>query len=1303
MTQLGSQAGRDPNRPAQITITVSANQPALLEGLDVWLRLRLISNSQVRYLSQQYLVCALPELAAVTATTAPDRIQDFLTERPSQRSAQTRDFLVERPTQRLPQATAAPGFIAQRFQSLRAEVSVIWLLFLGVFMVVVSSGVLAASHWQNFFPIAQYGILVAYTLAFWAASLWTGRQANLHLTAQMLQITTLLIIPINFWLMDALRVWQQPAGWAIASVAALSLTTITSQLLQSNLRTLPRPGLLLLSSIGLSWLHWGWGWAGFPLIAVYAGTIAAAAALFFQEQTVPDQPDTAIPTRTNTASSDGAALTSERLTVALAELSVGIAALLLIIRALWLAQVPIAQLGLALGLCGWLLCWRSRQRPDRGFWIAAGAGLLGIGWLVSVPTVPWQAIAVSGLVIWLYGDRFSRRPQVQEITALFLVGLQAYWLLWRVLPWSFRQSFLAACAEVAGSTFTTSALAGVGFFPYIVLTLGLAARLRRSQPSLANNAEQLALGLGSLLTLLSLTNPLMRSLNLISSIAALALTIRGRRHPALVYLTHTVGLAAIASTIDLLFPDLSAQTWARILLTGMLAEWGLGVWLQSHLSDPRSPWQQSSWHLGLVLSGLSYVLLLPSLAESNWAVVWLVTPLALTLLAFRSLVIPSPRFAAELSTATLLLAQFLTFDSPTPRLLSLGMAAGLMVLNTRKLQQTTPVHLAIGFGLSFVAALIWQLFSNRLTVEAVLILQAIAIWLLWLLQQGFDRRNTALAKLYAQASNSWAIALSSLNLLVLTLYTLAVYSGWDDSISLQTEACWLWATGLTLAAIAYRTRQSASNFGFYGLAWGSEILVADALAIGRPEASLGLNLAIANLALGLAAQVAGDLWVARSSRPYRSSWHLIPITYAGLGMVLSHGDLTATTGLYTLAAALVGLGVGRRQPDFQPLTYLSLLAVSFAAYELLIYQLLQAAGGSAGDGVVLLAGLAIAIAVIDRLCNRWLLSYLRISQSGLRAIANLHWAGGGTLLLSSLILPLSDTGGWLWVSVTLVLAIDALVQGRSQADWIYAGITGTASAIAYALYLLVPETATLLTWAGAIAAIFAVGLYALPWDAWGWALKPWQRSAVLLPGAIVLLTFWQIGIPALLIVAAFYAWVAGAKSQVRLSYISLLLADWAVLRWLDAIEVQEPLWYASVFSSSLLYVAQIDPGLRSPNDREKRHLLRSLAVGLLCLTGIYQSETDRWLALVTLAMSVVLIVAGLSLRVRAFLYVGTAAFMVQILRQLWLLISDYSLLLWAIGIILGLAFIWIAATFESRRSQVTALVQYWTAEIDEWE
>jgi hypothetical protein len=1279
------------DRLIRIQLTVPADQTALLEGLEIWQRLGLISDRQLRRLCQLHLTCAVPERVAIADPPLPIKTE------------QVEPLAAIAPAPVSTNIAAVP-ILTRRIQSLMAEISVIWLLFLGVFMVVVSSGVLAASQWRNFPPVGQYGILATYTLAFWAASLWTRRQANLRLTSQMLQITTLLIIPINFWVMDQLQVWGQFLGGVMALGIAAILTAIMRQLLQP----LPagHPRLLLMTSVGLSWLHWGWGWSGFPLIATYAGTIAAAISLFVHDRNYPIEPaEPEMPLQENPE--ETVLLPSSSLSAGV--MTVMVATLLLIARAVWVAQVPIAQLGLALGICGWLLCWRLRQRVDHTLWYGSGMGLLLVGWLVSVTTeVPWQAIAVSGLVIWLYSIQLVRRWQAQDLTLLFLVGLQAYWLLWRVIPADIRQSIIESCAQIAGSTFTPPNLAGVGFFPYVGLTLWLAIWLRRQQQvRLANYTEWLALGLGVTLTLLSLTNPLIRSLNLILSTLALAALVRQRQQPALMGLTHTVGLGAIASTIDWWFPSLKIEQWAVLLLIGMVGEWAFSA------SRHGDRWRQSAWYLGWVLAGISYLLLAETglFARNEWGVVWLVTPISLTLLAWRSQPIvtadlPRPRLAAELSILALLLAQPLTLGLAMPRLLSLGVATGLMVLNTRKLQQFLPAVLTIGFALSFAAALIWQGFSDRLTLEGTASLGSIAILVLWLLRAVLRRCDTVLSRHYAQASDGWAIFLSSIHLLGLTVYVLSLYFGLQQPGLAITG--WMIATLLLTGAIAYRLWQQPSDLGFYGLAWGVELLVAEGLAQGlnagiTASEGLGWKLAIANLALGLATQAAGDLWVRRSNQSYRWSWHFIPIAYAVLGVVFSLSRFTATSGLDLFAAALVGIGVGRRHPLLKPLTYLSLLGVSVAAYELLIYQLLQAQGGSIGDGIVLLAGLAIALTVIYRGLSRWLVPYLRLSIGTLTTIAQIHWMISSGLLLLALVSPLSQTGSWLWVGVTTIVAIDALVQGRSQPSWIYAGIVAAVSAVSQALYLIISDPASLLTWAGAIAAGFAYAMYSLPWVRWGWQIKPWRRSAILLPGAIVLLTMQEIGIPALLVTAAFYAWIARMQTQIRLSYISLLLTDWAILRWLDAAQVQESLWYASVLGGSLLYVVQIDPGLRSPTEREKRHLLRCLAVGLICLTGFYQSETDRWLALLTLGFSIALILAGLMLQIRAFLYVGTAAFMLQILRQLWLLIGDYSLLLWAIGIVLGLLFIWIAATFESRRSQMTALLQYWTVQLEEWD
>ncbi len=1402
-----------PDRPIIFELVVQSGHPALLDGLDVWLRLGLLSDETVRQLCHDQLTCLLSE--------APARSRD--------NTLVTNDFALEEalmPVGSRSEIARPPSPIARGIQSFMAEVSVVWLLFLGVFMVVVSSGVLAATQWRNFSTVGQYGILFAYTLAFWVASVWTGRQPSLRLTTRMLQVATLLIIPVNFWTMDGFRLWESTLGWVMAAIAAIVLTGITVQLLRPELGRREwgvgsRKMLPLGTAIALSWLHWGWGWSGFPLVATYVGTIGATIALVLQERElgvgfdVSAQPngigeleggirEAGGAAEAEEAEAGGAApflpLRSSPLT--LSTITIAIATLLLIARAVLAAGVPINRLGLAVGICGWLLCWLGRRNASRLIWQQGGVGLLVVGWLIAVTVIPpWQAIAISGLSLWLVADYLWRSGQVQYLTIGWLIGLQTVWLVWRTIPGGLQQTIVATSTQWAGLEAMPVALLGLWFFPYLALTVWFAFRLRRwQQQDLARQAEWLALGLGIALAFLSLGNGLTRSLNLALSTVTLSAVLRGRLRPEtpLIYLTHGIGLAAIAAFIDLLAPPLSVTAWSGILLAEMVAEWSFCASLPVRLDSPTAiapetrldpdaeiasqtvddpplpvraakvplrrlsaleSWQQSTWRFGLVLAGMSYLLLRNTfLPEAIWGGIWLVTPVALTVLGSRRR-LPQRHFASWLSLCAVFLVQFLVGGSAAAWLTSLGTATVLMVLNTQQLRQLIAAVMTVGFGLAFAAVALWEGFGTALTIALSVNLLAIALLLLWLLWGWLQRRETMLVKLYRQATDGWAIAIAVITLVLLTFCHLAVY------IQLDTPHWqYVFAAGVLCVATSYRTWKRPQNAGFYAIAWSLELIATGIFSLtGRSLEAV----AIANLALGLGTQLLGDWWLARRSgrrwaaddrvetqesrnvddaegsaqassfklssasrlvspRLYPSSWDAIPLLYALLGLLLQHRSFTATTGLYTLAAVLVGVGIGRRQPS-RPLVYLSVFGASIAAYELLIYQLWQANGGETGDGIVLLAGLAAAIALVYRLLQRWLLPYLRLSVREVAAIAHLHWAVGSALMPLAFVSSLSNSGAWLWTGVAVVLAAYALAMGNERWSvrevgeargaggetathpraWTYTGIFAAIATIAHLFYQLLPA-AVLLLWGGAIAAGVAVVLYQTPWQRWGWYRKPWQRSALILPVVVTLLTAEGIALQGLLIVAALYAWLAKADQRIRLSYLSVVLANWAILRWLNQLDATNLLWYAALISASGLYLVQVDPALRSLDDREKRHLLRSLATGLVCLTAFYQAEigiagTPSLLpGLLSGAIALGFVLAGLRLRIRAFLFVGTAVFMIQVLRQVARFASE-SLPLWSMGIVLGIAFIWIAATFEARRTQISTLMHYWSTELEAWE
>lgn len=1286
--------------------------PELLTGLEMWLQLGLISQAQVEQFCRKYLCCAVSiavpnDERPLQSVPAPSDSEARLVATAAANRSDFADANPESLKQAAPTPTPRQSWLTRSLQAVMAEIGVIWLLCLGVFMVVVSSGVLAASQWQNFSPVGQYGILLSYTLVFWLVSVWTSRQSALRLTAQMLQTATLLIIPVNFWMMDGLRLWQSGLGVVVSIIAAFILTYINFSLAPQPFHSTNRR-FAVLNRVGLSWLHWGWSIPGLPLIATYAGTIGTALLTYRRAQ----QPASADQTR------DATSNTLPQ--ISLSTLIIALSTLLLLGRAILGAQVPIEQLGLAFGICGWLFCWLARPEASshasqanfaNRLWIKVGIGLLLLGWAITVGAdPPWQAVAVSGLGLWLLGDRLRHRGTVFQLVASLLIGLQTYAMLPRLLPSEWRQSIIDAATQLLGADGMPFVLLALLGLPYLWFMLRLAGGLRHQQPKLANITEIMALGLGGVLLIFSVENHLVRSLSLSASALTLALTIRQRSLPsAWLYLTHGLILAAIVSWIDARFPDVEPLVWAEILLAGMVIEWGLSL--------GRQAWRQSCWHFGLGLASLSYAVLLTRIGSGDFSqanLVWLLTPLCLTGLT-RLRQFAQPRLAAWLSSGSLILALFL-LSTVSDWMISLAVATALMFVNTLTLQQFPAALLTVGFGLGFETVTIYHYFSANLTFEQVLLLLAGNLWLLWLLQDGLSRRTARLSQQYAAAAHVWAIAVSLISLTTLSLYHLVVYA-YAYTTAPIIPAPIIWTSALIVAAMLYHLwRQESGNLIFYGLAWASELLMI--ALIGRLSGSVEA-LAIGTLALGLISQFAGDVWVSRTGQAYRSSWHLIPLLYAGFGVLLGHHQFTATTGLYTLTAAVIGIGVGRRKPDFKPLTLIALLASSVAWYELLVYQLMQAKGDDLGDGLTLLAGLAALIAVGSRLAQRWLLPYLRLQQREFVWFAHLHWfAGSGIAFLASPI-GLSDRGFWLWLLVSSTLAGYALMQGRSAAPedssqtaltdrWLYVGILEALGIVGYGLYRLVPDMGWLLAWGGTIAAVLAVALYFLPWQRGGWSLQPWRNMAMLLPGVIVFLTAGDITLQSLLIVAAFYAWVAKTERKPRLSYLSLLLFDWAALRYLASINWLTLIGLGAVTAGSLLYLAQIDPAMQTASAKEQRHWLRSFAVGLLSLTLLYQAEletgtTALLISLLTLGAAIGMVFLGLGLRVRAFLYVGTATFVIKVLRLLWLFINNYSLLLWAIGIVIGLLFIWVAATFEARRSQMNALMQYWLTEFGNWE
>ncbi|MEM9091856.1 MAG: hypothetical protein AAGC93_24355 [Cyanobacteria bacterium P01_F01_bin.53] len=1350
----------------RLDLTSEQVRSRLLEGLDVWVKLGLLSDEQVRELAQlmsESLPTAEPVQSAESSPpslfqdSAPASASQALAEQGSARRSRTR----------------RPNQVSRTLRSLLDEISVIWLLFLGVFLVIISSGVLAATQWQSSSAVGQYAILFAYTLAFWGAGLWTRKQAKLQATSRMLVLTTLLLIPVNFWMMDAVGVLNTGLGKGAGAIAAIVLSCLPLQLLEQRINRI--------NLIGLGWLHWSWvgssflglvgGWPLWPVVATYLGTIGTAINLISQDRPVPVVDERDRSAEVNDALG-GATDAGENATDLTADagpdrptplsfdlLAVGLAILILLFRSLFIVQVPPHQLGLAAGICGWLLAWLNRNQPTKSLWQWAGYGLLLLGWAVSVThQPPWQAVGVSLLGLWLLWDQLKRSWQSETVLALIGVAGQAYWLMGAVIPKGTRESILTQLSsQLSADPILKSEWTSLGFFPFLLGLLFFAWQLRRWQkPDLSRTTEGAALVLGGGLSALSLSNPFTAAANLLLSTAVLFTVVRKRPRIAevMVSLTHIVGLSALVAVINYFWPDLSSTRWAYVGVGVGIAEFAAHVLLPGE-QDNR--WRRSTWAGGLGVFALTYVPLLDSWdGHPYWT--WLLVPVVLTLVANHRRAI-APHWLAR-ATAIALLFQLPWLTTWPMAIVSFAVGTACLLINSRVWPSLLSTVLAVGSGVALTMCVAAQGFIQKLEPgtartfmttgeERLLIVWAIAIWALWLIARVLNRRLGArrsarqsdrlsgrLSVLYERATRGWGTGLMVALLALGTLLTLIRWS--ENIIEIAPYFSYMVAaTLLLMAALAESLRDRPTDWRYWSLAWAGGIVVTLGLMV--RNALVG-EIAIAFLALALITQIVGDLWVLRHPQHNwlsrgRSSWNGVPLIYAGLGLAIGHYNLLdsaseplgvlvpdyglqADTGLYTLFAAVVAMGVGRRKLALRPFSYIGLVAISVGAYELVMYQLMQASGGEPGDGLTILAALALVLAGLHKLFKPWLTRYGRLSSEGLSVVSYAHWALGSLGVLCAVIGGLSQPKGIaLWTVTTLLLAGYALALGNrrwtptlyaggAHTGWTTLGLIQALLCVAYLRFEWFPDRDTLFSWGGVIACAIGLGLYAAPWSRWGWPAKPWRWLGLWLPMLTLSITLDNVTIRGLLIVGAFYAWMAKQFGQVRISYLSVFLFDWALLRYLDGQGLVTDLWVSLVFGLSVLYVVQVDPWLKKTSLRQSRHGLRILALGLIGLTALYQADISEPMlayAALTLVLSISSVFAGLIFKIRAFLYVGTATFILQIVQVLWRSIGDHASLLWAVGIALGLLFIWVAATFESRRSQVINLLESWNAALQTWD
>jgi hypothetical protein len=1322
------------DRPFDLNLQIDPKNPNLLAGLDRWLELGLIEDGQVRRLCQMHLACRVP--VTITTVTRSPVIQPLPVASPI--------------VQPEPRPLSQPSVLGNMWAAFKDELSVRWLLFLGVFLVVMSSGVLAATQWQSFPAWGQYGVLWAYTVAFWGVGFWASGQAGLKLTAGTLQTVALLLIPVNFWAIDSFQLWHNSwelltTGLALASLSALTYLDFRQRQQQQGISP------IAIAYLGASYLQLGWQWPGWATVAVYLGAIGGVGLWQRRRQIF------------RARAWQWASLAIYSLTI-------------LLLRALFIEHLPVRNFGLAIGIGGWLVAqwglqeWtkidriqdirtRSGQTTTRlrdlspqmmtaqdlaGRYQIVAAFLLISGWLLAMlqwSTIPqassWQPLSVSMLgLIWL-GQKLQKRQQPQDLTWMFFVGLQTYGISFalapNLIPWA-KWDIWTRLFNLFGENAIWAGTLAV--MPYLFLWIGITGWFQqRNQQPLARRGEALIFACGLLLNIISTPNHLGLLLNLLVSTLALCyITQRSVSvQTPLIYVTHLYGLITMAVGLDYAFPQWRSSNSIGVMWAVVATCLAIGEWLISTLptvpGSAGARWCQSAWNYGLGLAAIGYgVYLSHENISSPLVWLWFLVPLALTGLGYQQRL---PRFAipqtfpwqlnrridsAKWSVGGLILAQGLVLEHYNWRLWGLGLAVGLMFFNVRRLRNPLVAAIHIGFGLGLLASFL----ERRVVGSAWLVVGTIVCLGLWLGASQLRRRENELAQLYAKTSDKWAMGLSlvggsigTVNYFTNYLPWLGIETPWmqwhhlNTTIAAAILAIGIWGRQAEAAVevppqLGKRQRPQVKSFPWklWFINWTLQLGVAELIH------SLGGNtlaLAIFDIA------IAFPLFLLTQRDRDRMTL-LLPWIYGIWGLVLRLAFFNSYTGALTIAVGVIGLLVGRRLAELI-LSYFGLLAITLGCYEVVAYQLLHrpSAGGNIADAFTVYGLVTAILALGYRLWIWWWErrgndQWLNLPLSQGKTIAHLHWVGASAWKVSAALVPQLPVPHLtpIHLGISVLLGLYAIIQGREQEKgdwWVYVGMVEIVGTGMYARSILpslgiFDESLILIT------CILGIAILLSPWSNWGWQTRPWRRIAVVLPLLRVAFAADRISLLNLLVIAGFYAGVAKRQKLFAWVYVSLLFVDWAAFRVLDLYQLRDPLWFVTVFGISLLACVQFDPYFQSTNQRQRRHWMRLLGCGSIAIVAMIFHQD---IPLVPAGISLLLTLAGMALCIRAFLYMGTITLMLTVSYQLIILITEYSFTKWIVGLVAGVLIIAIAGNFERRREQIYNAVQNWLNRLQDWQ
>jgi hypothetical protein len=1274
--------------------------------------------------------------------------------------------LVEAFQDQQPVAMGPTSGLYRFLQSFVEEANLNWLLYLGIFLIVASSVFLVASQWSSIPYVLQYLILLLYTSGFYVAAWQMLSRFALRRTGSALIVVTTLLIPLNFWGMQVLGLFQHVAGWLLALPASgwlglmayLCAAHVHRKMgLRFALGFVP---LAMAQAVIGFWDPW-WGTLVVSLLVL---------GIVWQWTHLPEPPFADDTHRRTTwiyllgGLAYGGLLTIGRL-FAHADLSpadpllgalvsIWAVALLLVARHGAAPEQPAGATILHLIAYGMALCGMVVARPAPG-------------WL-------WLSAVIAGS-IFVQATRWHGRPFYFYLASL-AVAL-AYFYSPALLPvvtaaW---RDHLAASMGYASLPWP---FYGLTLFPLALLALGTGRELQRRQHPLARHALGLSAALAAGCLAMAWNDPIAQGWSLALTTLYGILVFQVVPYPGLPSFPTATGLLTVLSLGNWLSgralytaPDaFSAVLGGRWTATGirllaLLAVlwtamgyrlWWRWRWTPAAERVPPSPWQQPLLHVGIVAAaaalygGWQHLTVLALVSAVSLAAahvhrnglfqIALLVLLQLTLLSglvwylsdsawFLALGVLHALCLAAAIACTGILERMPPPPAPFRRLgrwLALAMDSGTWP------GDATQLHSALWYGFKASAYLYGAvlLFFQGLTV-----LQGVS-WA-W-------RDPLSLLSLWTSSGTSVAWLVMPFVLAPLV------------------QAFWIYL----LPRFALAVVLLGALTGIYWLLFSISV---------TPGAVAGITLVFASLALGAVRwwEMAPAAYVSDLSLPADGPWRSLSTRWAyrvipgllGLGLVETTFSLTIGTSAAIGWAALVWCGYGilvhpalaRGEVPSQlsatskaskRAAYVSLSLVTLGCYWLLFrYVHLHATGRS--DVTALGVPMAVIATLFACLWQGVTWKYLltetvqKASAAGLLAPARavgLDWCRSGLyhrLAIGHALLA------FVTVTVAMIGAADQSVIMILAGLGVYAALAGLAAAFASwsnrhrtraraegwvyiaqlclaCIYAYLRRTTDVLTALDAYAAIVLIlGAYILigvkqlaTREHLDFVVRPTYVVSLLTAVGTILTVGWQALIAAPTLMSPMATWLAAGffthlARHARLKpfvYAAALLFNGGLYLLWWAIGLSDQQGFLIPAGVLLLWLAQCNR-----RDLSRATVNRLRLTGLLIIYGssafaLLQGGIGVGLPALILAVTCVLgILAGIALRIRAYLYLGALFLLLDVAEQLLFFSTQYAPAKWIIGFSLGLLLVGLAVLFESRRETVLARIKAVTQELTQWE